>query len=275
MKIIKRINHNAAIALDQKGNELVVLGKGIGFPQVPYELNDLSKISKTFYDLDPIYMDMVPSLPQEMLLAAADIIEQAKIELDCELNPNAVITLADHLNFALERQKKGIVFDMPFSYDIEHLYPREYELGLLALDVVEDYTGQKLPQEEIANIAMHIIYSELEKGDMHEAIVQVEILTEVDRIIEEDLGIQLDKDSFSYSRFSTHLRYLVQRLQNNKPMENNMEKIIGGLIYEFPEIYKCTLHINNYFKEKWGWECTKDELLYLMLHINRLMDKQD
>ena len=84
MKIIKRINHNAAIALDQKGNELVVLGKGIGFPQVPYELNDLSKISKTFYDLDPIYMDMVPSLPQEMLLAAADIIEQAKIELDCE-----------------------------------------------------------------------------------------------------------------------------------------------------------------------------------------------
>ena len=53
MKITKKINTSAALALDSTGREVVVLGKGIGFPPVPYELNDLSKIERTFYDVDP------------------------------------------------------------------------------------------------------------------------------------------------------------------------------------------------------------------------------
>ena len=44
MKIIKKINTSAAIALDSFGKEIVVFGKGIGFPSVPYELEDLSLI---------------------------------------------------------------------------------------------------------------------------------------------------------------------------------------------------------------------------------------
>lgn len=48
MQIIKKINTSAALALDKTGHEIVVMGKGIGFPPVPYELNDLSKIERTF-----------------------------------------------------------------------------------------------------------------------------------------------------------------------------------------------------------------------------------
>lgn len=43
MKIIKQINNNAALALDGNGKELVVLGRGVGFPKMPYELTDLSR----------------------------------------------------------------------------------------------------------------------------------------------------------------------------------------------------------------------------------------
>jgi len=52
MKIIKKINTSAALALDASGHEVVVLGKGIGFPPTPYELTDLSKVERTFYDVD-------------------------------------------------------------------------------------------------------------------------------------------------------------------------------------------------------------------------------
>ena len=44
MKIIRQINNNAALALDGNGKELVVLGRGVGFPKMPYELTDLSRI---------------------------------------------------------------------------------------------------------------------------------------------------------------------------------------------------------------------------------------
>ena len=59
MKIIKKINTSAALALDASGHEVVVLGKGIGFPPTPYELTDLSKVERTFYDVDPRYLSMI------------------------------------------------------------------------------------------------------------------------------------------------------------------------------------------------------------------------
>lgn len=43
MKIIKKINNNVAIGLDKNNQELIVFGKGIGFPKMPYEVDDLKK----------------------------------------------------------------------------------------------------------------------------------------------------------------------------------------------------------------------------------------
>ncbi len=108
MQIIKKINTSAALALDSTGQQVVVLGKGIGFPPVPYELTDLSKIERTFYDVDPKYLSMIRDLPQSVVMVCAEISDQAEIELDCRLNPNLPFTLADHVQFAMERLKNGI-----------------------------------------------------------------------------------------------------------------------------------------------------------------------
>ena len=258
MKIVKRINHNAALAIDDNGNELVILGKGVGFPKTPYELTDLSLITRTFYDVNPRYMDMVGSLPQSVLLASADIIEQA-----------------DHLNFAIERMGKGVDIATPLSYDVEHLYPQEYELGLLALDIVEDYTKKRLPDNEIVSIALHLINAEAETGDMHSTLMNLKIITDITEIIEEELEIQIDKTSFQYSRFNMHLRYLIQRLSSGKQLDNGAGKMLRTLITEYPETYECARKVADYFKKNWTWECSQEETLYLMLHIGRLQEKND
>ena len=88
MKLLRKINNNAAVAQDNRGREMVVLGRGVGFHPMPYELTDLSVVYRTFYDVDPQYYEMLASLPEEALLAAADITEQAEITLHTELNPN-------------------------------------------------------------------------------------------------------------------------------------------------------------------------------------------
>ena len=43
MKVIKKINNNVAVCIDNDGHELIAFGKGIGFPKIPYELTDLNK----------------------------------------------------------------------------------------------------------------------------------------------------------------------------------------------------------------------------------------
>ena len=269
----KKINTSAALALDSAGREIVVLGKGIGFPKVPYELTDLSKIERTFYDVDSRYLGMIESLPQSILFASADIAEDAEIELDCQLNPNLPLTLADHLNFAVERLKSGINLTAPIAYDISHLYPREYALGNQALLILKEKTGIELSAHEAISVALHLINAETENGDLHNFLTMMQIINEVDDIIEKALHFKLDKDSYNYSRFATHMRYLIQRLQSDTQTENQVNTMLRTLMREYPDIYLCALKDMEYFRSQWNWQCTDDEIVYLMMHIHRVKDR--
>lgn len=275
MKIIKQINNNAALALDGSGNEIVVLGRGVGFPKMPYELTDLSRVEKTFYDVNPQYLGMLADLPQPVMMASADIAELAEIELDCELNPNLPFTLADHLNFAIERIKRGIDLTTPLAYDVKHLYPRESELGMRALEILARHAGIRLPDSEAVNVALHLINAEAETGDMHSMMMTLKIISEVDAIVEAKLKIRLDKESFHYSRFTMHLRYLIQRLSAGNQVEERTGGMLRQLAREYPKIYLCAGAVAEYFKTAWGWQCNDEELLYLMLHINRVQEKTE
>lgn len=274
MQIIRSINTSAAIGLDNAGHEVVLLGKGIGFPKMPYELTDLSVIDRSFYDVDPRYLEMLASLQEPVLMASADLVEQAEINLSCQLNPNLPFTLADHLQFAMERIAQGIDLTAPLAYDVQHLYPNEYELGLLALDILQDYTSSRLPDSEAVTIALHLINAEAELGDDHGVNTMLQVISEVDDIVERKLGFQMDKESYNYSRFAMHLRYLIQRLSSGTPVENIGGSMLKPLANEYPDIYMCALAVRDHLKKNYGWHCNDEETLYLMLHINRVREKE-
>lgn len=275
MRIIRKINNSAAVALDSRGIETVVLGKAIGFPPVPYELEDISVIERTFYDIDPRYLDMIGALPQEVLLASADIAEEAQLCLKTGLNPNLPLTLADHLQFAIERLRKGVNLGIPIAYDIRHLYPKEAELGKQALKILEEYVGVLLPESESVNIAMHLINAEIENCDIHSLMKTMEIIDRVDSIVEHELGIVLDKDSYNYYRFGMHMRYLIQRLMSGAQSRNDNDGMVRALAREYPQVYVCACKVVDFLKKTWGWQCNDEELLYLMLHINRVREKNE
>lgn len=270
MRITKSINTNAALALDSQGNEIVVLGKGIGFPKTPYELSDLSKIQRTFYDVKSSYLKIIASLPSEILEVSAQITEMATLELKCELNPSLPFTLADHLSFAMERIVNGIQFPIPLACDIQHLYPTEYSLGVRALEIFSRNLGKELPDSEAVNIALHLINAESKFGDMHSTTIAIQVIEQVDLIIEEELGIIIDKSTFQYSRFATHIQYLVQRLMSNEQVEAGNGALLREMALEHPSLYRCATLITHYLHSTWGWSCNDDERLYIMLHIHRL-----
>lgn len=273
MKVIGRINTNAALAVDGSGKEIVILGKGVGFPKVPYELTDLSVVQRTFYEVDSKYLPLLGSLPEAVLLASADIAEQAEMDLDCTLNPNLAFTLADHLAFAIERAQQGIVLTSPLAYDVKHLYPQETRIGTQALEILRQHTGVELPGAEAINIALHLINAELEKGDIHNMAATLQIISDVTAIIESRLNVQLDPESFYYSRFTMHLRYLIQRLISGEQVPEGGGKMLASLALEYPDTYLCAKAVSDYLTAKWSWKCSKEEVMYLMLHIGRLREK--
>lgn len=270
MEIIKKINTSAAIALDSNGEEVVVIGKGIGFPSVPYELTDLSRIERTFYDVNSRYFGVIGTLPQSIILASAEIVEMAEMELGANLNPSLPFTLADHLNFAVERLRKGMNLTNAIAYDICHFYPNEIKVGNKALEILRKQANITLPSSEAINIALHLINAESNVDDINSVLKITKILEEIENIVKRCLGVQLDNKTYEYSRFIVHLRYLIQRLSENKHTEVKNEMMLATLSKEFPEIQQCANEIAQYFDGTWDWKCNDDEILYLMLHINRI-----
>ena len=49
MKILKVINNNVVSALDESGEEIVVMGKGVGFEKKPGTPVDEGRIEKRFF----------------------------------------------------------------------------------------------------------------------------------------------------------------------------------------------------------------------------------
>lgn len=74
------------------------------------------------------------------------------------------------------------------------------------------------------------------------------IMDEADRIIEESLKFTMDKDSYNYSRFATHMRYLIQRLQSGAQVTNQVNTMRRTLMREYPDIYCCALTVTEYFQ---------------------------
>lgn len=259
MEVYKKINNNVALARDAKGRELVVFGKGIGFASMPYELTDLSRIQRTFYDVNEKYFALLRDVPEAVFLAADDIADTAREELDCTLNANLTYALADHLNFAIQRSREGLNVQVPLAYDIQHLYPHEYAIAKQGLHELCRTLAVDLPDTEIVSIAMHIITAENEVGDMHSTILTAKVISELSAIVEHGMEIQLNKESFSYSRFCMHLRYLVQRMMHGNPLnaDNAMDSMFVTMRNEYPQVYACVQQIDTFLHGTYGWQCSK------------------
>lgn len=272
MEVYKKINNNVALARDAKGRELVVFGKGIGFASMPYELTDLSCIQRTFYDVNEKYFALLRDVPEAVFLAADDIADTAREELDCTLNANLTYALADHLNFAIQRSREGLNVQVPLAYDIQHLYPQEYAIAKQGVHALCRSLAVDLPDTEIVSIAMHIITAENEVGDMHSTILTAKVISELSAIVEHGMEIQLNKESFSYSRFCMHLRYLVQRMMHGSPLDagNAMDSMFVTMRNEYPQVYACVQQIDTFLHGTYGWQCSKEEQLYLIMHIHRV-----
>lgn len=274
MKVIKKINNNVALCLDNNGHELVAFGNGIGFPKTPYELTDLSKVTRTFYGVDESFISMMETLDERIFQVCIQIVDHARRELGTGLTSNAVFTLADHISFAIERMRKGIEIQMPLYYDLAHLYEKEVAVGKYAWKLIQTELREYLPDSEIYAIALHLINAEEEPagGGGYD---QQKVINHVTRIIEGYYNFQIAKEDFNYSRFVTHMQYLLKRRDRNVSVSSDNRRMFREMKASFPKIHGCVEDIAKYFRDTLQWELNEEERLYLMLHINRLCARED
>lgn len=273
MRVVKNINNNISLCLDSHNNEVVAFGKGIGFMKPPYDV-PLSKIDRTFYDVSEEQIGLLNRIPEEVLETAAAIVDLANETSGHQFRENVVFTLADHIDFCIQRQKEHIHFKLPLFYEVRQLYPEESKIGQKALQIIRQRLGVELPREEGAAIALHFVNYQAQEvqGD---TVDYGAIIDEATRTVEEELHVSIDKDGFNYYRFVTHMHYMMKRTQNDQMIVSQNQDIFESLCQEFPDIYRCACKIGADMEKTLHQKLTDEEMLYLMLHINRLCARED
>lgn len=272
MKLLKKINNNYALALDSNGERIIVEGKGIGFVKMPCELKDLALISRTYYDTKEQDISLLQSVSEEVLEVSRKVFEYANLQIAEKLNPNLTLILADHIEFCIERYEKKMDLKMPISYDIELLYPRESKIAEFAVGLIREELKVNIPDSEKTGIALNIINSEIQTEERTKE--NDDLIQTCTNVIEREMRIKIRKDSFSYSRFVTHLEYLIRRARESACVSSENLKLYISVRTDFPEISRCADEIQKVF-ESCGLHLNEEEKLYLMLHINRLCSRED
>lgn len=277
MRIKKVINNNILCAVDDQGNELIVTGRGIGFQRHSGEIIDPKTVERTYRMEEKTgqqkLRELVEKIPVEHLTLTEGLIEHIKSELPQKLNESLLITLADHISFAIQRKEQGIAFSNPLKGAIMSYYPTEYHLGQYCLKIVREQLGVALHEDEAAFIALHIVNAEL-NTNMSEMYDITKLIEGTISVVEYFYQKQFDRNSLDFSRFVVHLRYFAQRLFQGKIMEDaqgERDEVFRQLIMKnCKEHYKCALCIAEFIRNTYHKKLSDEELTYLTIHLKRI-----
>ena len=274
MRVAKKINNNAVMCVDSKGRSVVAFGKGIAFA-VDKQTGELplSAIERTFYNIDEHYLALLDELNPKTLAVAADIVEAANLEVPYELSNNAVLSMADHISFAIQRFNKGMSIQMPLAYDVSHLFPAEYRVGVYALRQIEKRLGIDLPRQEAVGIAMCIINASSAPdatASSSQASEDESLINAIVQIIERRYDKAVDREGFEYARFATHVRYLLSRIRTGEPLNSGNAELYAEARTYSKRGAECLDEACGLLTERFGTQITDEEKLYLLMHIGRV-----
>lgn len=275
MNIDKVLNNNVVVAKD-KGKEIIVMGRGIAFQKKSGDLINQEKIEKVFTlsnkAMNDKFQELVAEVPMEYMVISEKIINYFKTQLGKKLNDNIYISLTDHIYTAVERYKNGIILKNALLWDTKRLYKDEFLLGKEALRMISDQFNIELPEDEAAYIAFHIVNAQLNE-DMPIVMNITKVMQEILNIVKYHFKVEFDEESLSYYRFVTHLKFFAQRIFNGDYYNDDDSELFDMVRKKHSASYECTKKIQKFVEEKYNHVLTKEEMLYLMVHIERVVQK--
>lgn len=278
MKISQILNNNVAL-VKRGGCEVFVVSKGIGFrrkkgEQVPEHEIEKMYILDSYDMLDHFSYLLSHSDPNDIILID-NIISYSESELGIRASDYLSLTLLDHLEFLLKRVEKNQFIKSPLIWDIKRFYPKHFEVGLKALQMITEQKGIELPEDEAVSLTLHFVNMEESRETKEDRIKEMRALSDIVSIIELHFQVKLDERSTNYMRFTTHLQYFVQRIIRGEIHEDEKESLdlYKQVCQLYSESFKAVQKIKVYIKSQFKTAITVNEETYLMLHINRVTER--
>ncbi|MCB2353336.1 BglG family transcription antiterminator LicT [Clostridium estertheticum] len=276
MKIKKVLNNNAVTVMNNDNREIVVMGLGLAFKKRAGDELEEDRIERVFTlenkEVSERLKNLISEIPAKYVEISEEIIKYAEANLEKKLNENIYLTLTDHISFAMTRHKQGLNIKNPMLWDIKRFYKQEYAIGLTALKIIKENFEVTLLEDEAASIALHIVNAELNQ-DMPKVVAMTKVIQEILNIIRYNFKMDFDEESLSYHRLVTHLKFFAQRMMNETTAKSDDEYLYDIVIEKYSDVYKCVNKIKTHLKKAYNTTLSKEEMVYLTIHIQRVVNR--
>lgn len=273
LKVKKVLNTSVVLVNDESHQDLIALGKGLGFGKKVGDEILQTQVERLFFPADSPQLNQYKAILEEASPVMIDLIQQvivyAEKQLQTELNDNLSFLLLDHLKFAQERLEKEIKIQNKLYWEVQTYYPNEFKVGLYALKLLEENLALKFPKQEAANIAFHIINAQKNSNEEYDSMKVTKILTELMTIIRVQPEVRLDPQSISYQRLVTHLKYFVERLITKRQLVSDDMIMQEHVLNTYTKAATIALKLVEFIDVHYHEKVSGEELTYLIVHINR------
>ncbi len=272
MKVVKILNNNALLATDDMGIEYVYLGKGLGFQnkmnqelssvegQKQYQL--LNQEAKHHENQKEI-IEQIDALYLEISSEILVFVQEKFSNVDEKI----LLPLADHIAFAIQRIKKNIEITNPFTNDIKLLFPEEYSIAEKGRKIIADKIGILVNDDEVSYITLHI-HSAISAEHIDLSMQIIHMIQNFVGEIEKECGSKLSYEGITYTRFVTHIKFMVARIYHEEHLGVDMNEYTKN---NFPYSYGKAVELTKSMNEIMKTEIKEIEIGYLALHIERVV----
>lgn len=276
-RIAQILNNNVAIVHTRDNKQNIVMGRGVAFHKQKGDLIQEENVDKVFEIKDKNTVNDITTLlanvPLDFVTTSYDLIDQVQAKYKFAVEPYIYVTLTTHLFGAYQRLIKNEE-DVNYLPDLSDTYPIPYQI---ADDVITGFRNSldiSFPESEHKSIALHFI-----NAHTNESINEDKNQTENDEIIkvvQDELnrnGIYRTQQNVNdYDRLLVHLKYFINRLNNNEPDSLPIsEGMIGEIENNYSQAWQIVQQIKELMQEKLQIKLSLSEQTYLTIHIQRLI----
>ncbi|MDR2538257.1 MAG: PRD domain-containing protein [Bifidobacteriaceae bacterium] len=274
MTVIEKVlNNNAVLVGFPDGQKVVAVGKGIAYQRHAGDEILLDDSSIQIYKNDATVLinklsELLDGIPVEHVKVSNEIIANAKTKMG-KVDERVLLSLIDHLSFAIERYQKGIEF-YDTLWELQSLYPEEFTVAKESLDIISNRLGVRLPDSEASFIAFHFVAANTD--GLGKARDSMRLIKGILDIVETDLPNQNIRQSPKFSRFMTHLKYLAGLILNpSGGSETNKSLSSLHLLFKNVKVEtKIVDRIGTFLRLNYQYTMSDDDRNYLILHLHEV-----
>ncbi|REH93673.1 transcriptional regulator [Staphylococcus felis] len=270
---IKKVLNNNVLICQHQNDEVVVIGKGLGFKMKPgMTIDNPETIEKVFTlqnksDQDH-YKMLIKQIDEHVLRVVIDSVQMILSYFDLNNKESFIVALTDHLIFAFKRLQNNQFITNPFLSETKYSYPEAYKIAKRVVARINLELGVDFPEDEVGFIALHIA-SQIDDVNIQDTQKVAQLIKNIVTLIEHDLNVNVSTSSIQYQRFVRHIHFLLQRLRKDEhsTIDLNFENLLKA---QYPLCYNVAVKTSQMVQSQINSQLYSAEIAYLTLHIYHL-----